>query len=268
MLNQGLNRNPLGGSTRAAVVVMLLVTSAAIAAAQNTYQTFSGWIVDATGLPIPRATVALADSRRQAKYEVKTNDAGMFEFIGLPSGKYAVDLQANVSGFAPLKETVALDGSNPRRRFALRIGSIQETINVQFSPGPAPAGSSDDRPSSPVEREVPMPPPSGCVATATGGRIVPPKKIKDVAPQYPPQLRGTDTEGTVVMMAKIGPDGYVNDVQPVGSPHPDLANAAMAAVREWRFTQTLLNCTPVEVTMTVTTTFKPMPAPVTGPPKP
>jgi len=34
------------------------------------------------------------------------------------------------------------------------------------------------------------------------------------------------------------------------------ADAAVTAVREWRYTQTLLNCTPIEVQMTVTTRFR------------
>ena len=259
MLNQGLNRNSLGGSTRATVLIMLIAMSAAIAAAQSTFQTFSGTVVDATGKPVPGVTLVLADARRQAKYEVKSNDAGTFEFIGLPSGNYAVELQANARGFAPLKETVTLGGSNVQRRLVLHIGSLEETIMVGFAPGPAPA---------PVVKEVSAPDLSGCVVTAVGGRITPPRKIRDVHPQYPAQLRGTDTEGTVVMNATIGVDGYVTDVQVVGSPQADLANAAMAAVRDWRYSQTLLNCTPVEVQMRVTTTFKPMPAPAAGPPKP
>ena len=48
----------------------------------------------------------------------------------------------------------------------------------------------------------------------------------------------------VVMNATIGVDGYVTDVQVVGSPQADLANAA--------------NCTPVDVQMRVTITFKPL----------
>lgn len=37
--------------------------------------------------------------------------------------------------------------------------------------------------------------------------------------------------------------------------HPDFANAAVEAVRQWKFTPTLLNGQPVEVLMTVTIHF-------------
>ncbi len=211
-------------------ISMMSTVARAIAAAQSTFQTFPGMVVDATGKPVPGVTVVLTDARRQAKYEVKSNDTGTFEFIGLPSGNYTVELQANERGFAPLKEAVTLGGSNVQRRFVLHIGSLEETIMVGFAPGPAPA---------PVVKEVSTPDLSGCVVTAVGGRITPPRKIRDVHPQYPAQLRGTDTEGTVVMSATIGVDGYVTDVQVVGSPQADLANAAIAAVRDWRYSQTL-----------------------------
>jgi TonB family protein len=250
MLDQRMNRKPIGRSTRATVFITLIVMSAAIAAAQSAFQTFSGTVVDATGKPMPGVTVVLADARREAKYEVKSTRTGAFEFLGLPSGSYSVELQASVRGFAPLKEAVTLNGSNAQRRLVLQIGSLQETVVVGFSSEPAPAQ---------VVKEVPAPDLSGCVAGAVGGSIKAPRKIRDVHPQYPAQLRGTDTEGTIVMNATIGVDGYVTDVQVVGTPQPDLANAAMAAVRDWRYSQTLLNCTPVEVQMKVAVTFKPMP---------
>jgi hypothetical protein len=37
--------------------------------------------------------------------------------------------------------------------------------------------------------------------------------------------------------------------------HPDLADAAIAAVSQWQWDSTLLNCVPVEVLITVTAKF-------------
>lgn len=66
---------------------------------------------------------------------------------------------------------------------------------------------------------------------------------------------------TVQLEALIGPDGYVANVTIIGEAQPDLAQSAIAAVREWRFTETLLNCKPVEVMMSVTVHFnQPVPA--------
>ena len=57
------------------------------------------------------------------------------------------------------------------------------------------------------------------------------------------------------MDAVIGTDGTVQEVRNVNGPHPDLETAAVAAVRQWQFTPTLLNCEPIDVSMKVTTTF-------------
>jgi hypothetical protein len=43
--------------------------------------------------------------------------------------------------------------------------------------------------------------------------------------------------------------------QPVEPAQPDLAQAAVAAVRQWQFTPTLLNCVAVEVPITVHVKF-------------
>ena len=52
-----------------------------------------------------------------------------------------------------------------------------------------------------------------------------------------------------------GIHGFVKDVRPTLPVDLTLANAAMAAVSQWQFTPTLLNCVPVEVNMTATVTF-------------
>ncbi len=80
-------------------------------------------------------------------------------------------------------------------------------------------------------------------------------------------MRGTGTSGSVVMQARIALDGYLTDISVVGDAHPDLANAAVAAVREWRYSETLLNCAPVEVGMTITANFN-MPRNPPAAPKP
>jgi TonB family protein len=57
------------------------------------------------------------------------------------------------------------------------------------------------------------------------------------------------------MEALIGTDGTVRDVRVLSSPHPDLDRAATDAVRQWEFTPTILNCTPVDVRMNITANF-------------
>ena len=70
--------------------------------------------------------------------------------------------------------------------------------------------------------------------------------IHDVAPQYPPEAGRERIEGIVVLIAAIAKDGTVRDVR-VESGLPLLAQAAIDAVKQWRYKPYLLNGEPVEV---------------------
>ena len=88
-----------------------------------------------------------------------------------------------------------------------------------------------------------------------GGTITRPERVRDVQPVYPSLARAAGVSGTVILEAVIGADGTVQDVR-VLRPIPLLDGAAIDAVRQWRFTPTLLNGEPVPVVMTVTVTFR------------
>ena len=106
------------------------------------------------------------------------------------------------------------------------------------------------------------PPPPPRVATPpppkeplhVGGVIKAPQKIHHVAPVYPTIAQAARVSGTVIIEALIAEDGSVRDVKVLRSV-PLLDSSASDAVRQWRFTPTLLNGVPVQVIMTVTVTF-------------
>ena len=244
MLNDRLERGSISGGTRAAILIVLLAMTAAVAAAQSGFVTFSGSIVDESARGIPGTTISLTNESREAKYEVKTNATGRFEFVGLPAGEYGLEAKGN--GFQAVRDAVTVAGQNLQRTYTLKLGTLQETITIKDDgrdPGPS------------TFRERPALPPTECVPSGFGGQIKPPKKLRDFAPTYPVNLRGTGTNGTVVMQGRIALDGYITDIRLVGDAHPDLANSAIAAVREWHYSETLLNCAPVEVGMTITANF-------------
>jgi TonB family protein len=78
--------------------------------------------------------------------------------------------------------------------------------------------------------------------------------VYDVAPKYPAEAGRERIEGTVVLMAVIGKDGTVQDVR-VQSGLPVLAQAAIEAVKQWRYRPYLLNGEPVEVDSQITINF-------------
>lgn len=86
------------------------------------------------------------------------------------------------------------------------------------------------------------------------GDIVPPTKVKNVNPVYPPGAVSDKVQGQVVIEATIGADGKVQDAKVLRS-IPQLDQAALDAVRQWEFTPTLLKGVAVPVIMTVTVTF-------------
>ncbi len=105
---------------------------------------------------------------------------------------------------------------------------------------------------------TPPPPPPAPVAPHTvrvGGTVTAPAKVFDMAPVYPIIARSAGIDGTVILQATIGLDGRVEDVQVLRSV-PLLDEAALTAVRQWRYTPTRLNGQPVAVVMTVTVSFR------------
>jgi protein TonB len=95
-------------------------------------------------------------------------------------------------------------------------------------------------------------PPRGPVRV--GGVIEPPRKIKDQPVAYPLLAQRAHVQGKVVLDATITADGRVQDVRVVRS-IPLLDKAAIAAVKQWQYTPTLLNGAPVPVIMTVSVDF-------------
>jgi protein TonB len=75
-----------------------------------------------------------------------------------------------------------------------------------------------------------------------------------VAPEYPELARRAGVEGVVVIDCTIEPLGLVSGVQ-VLSGHPLLNQAALEAVRQWRYEPTRINGVPVPVVLTVTLRF-------------
>ena len=88
-----------------------------------------------------------------------------------------------------------------------------------------------------------------------GGNIIAPTKTKNIDPVYPPVAQAARVSGVVILEAVIGPDGRVTNVNILRSV-PLLDDAAVAAVRQWEYTPTLLNGVPVPVIMTVTVNFQ------------
>jgi protein TonB len=89
--------------------------------------------------------------------------------------------------------------------------------------------------------------------TISGGVMQGMLLLKTV-PQYPPIAKAARVQGTVVLQAIISKTGAIENLKVVSGPAM-LQQAALDAVRTWRYKPYLLNNDPVEVETTVNVIF-------------
>jgi periplasmic protein TonB len=78
--------------------------------------------------------------------------------------------------------------------------------------------------------------------------------IHRVEPQYPPIAKQLHIEGRVIVKAIISRDGIITHAE-AESGQTLLAQAALAAVRQWRYLPYYLNHEPIEVETEITVNF-------------
>jgi len=78
--------------------------------------------------------------------------------------------------------------------------------------------------------------------------------VNRVEPQYPQMAKIAHVQGDVELQATISKTGTIENLRAV-SGHPILIQAAMDAVKQWRYKPYLLNGEPVEIETTITVKF-------------
>jgi protein TonB len=106
-----------------------------------------------------------------------------------------------------------------------------------------------------IVTEAPPPPkPEGPLRV--GGDVKAPVAINKVDPQYPEVARKARISGIVIVECTISKSGDVTDIH-VLKPLPfGLDNAAVEAVKRWKFKPGTLNGQPVDVIFDLTVNFK------------
>lgn len=113
-------------------------------------------------------------------------------------------------------------------------------------------------PTPPPLHTVSAPPPARQESTRTvriSGGVMAGLVLTKVNPVYPPDALANHMEGSVVLSAKVGTDGTVQDLQAISGPEV-LRQAALDAVRQWTYKPYLLNGNPVTVMTTITVNFR------------
>jgi protein TonB len=88
-----------------------------------------------------------------------------------------------------------------------------------------------------------------------GGNIKAPKLVHEAKPEYPMLAQQARVQGIVILEAQVGPDGRVQTVRVLRG-IPLLDEAAIAAVRQWRYQPLLLNGQPMPFVLSVTVVFR------------
>jgi TonB family protein len=240
MLNPRIDRQFSVRTAGIACALLLAVTipTATLRATQTGPAALSGTVYDPTGGVMPGVALTLEDAT-QMTVETKTNPGGRFAFSNVQPGHYT--LEASLPGFRTLKQQFDLAApADWDRAITLQIGDLRESVTVTER-----RSSTTVAPAAPQSQRI-----------RVGGSVRPPLKTLDVKPVYPASMRNAGREGIVPIEATIGVDGTVTSVRVLSAQvHPDFAIAAADAVRQWRFTPTLLNGSPVEVVMNVSVTF-------------
>ncbi|MBZ5531345.1 MAG: energy transducer TonB [Acidobacteriia bacterium] len=114
------------------------------------------------------------------------------------------------------------------------------------SPSPSPGETSQDK----AEKNGPSIPQRIRVSQGVSEGLL----VHRVMPVYPPDARRSRIQGTVLLQATIGRDGAIHNLRVVSGP-PELTQAAVGAVKQWRYRPYMLKGEPVEVETTVSITF-------------
>jgi hypothetical protein len=112
----------------AALLALSLATPPA--SAQALYGAIVGTVDDASGAPVPGATVTITNVGTGLKLDTTTDKDGNYTFRNLAPGTY--DLTAALQGFKEMRQTgIRVTAGNPVRfDLKLEVGAVQEAVTV------------------------------------------------------------------------------------------------------------------------------------------
>ena len=208
--------------------VCLAVSSVASAA------TLGGRVYDPSGAIIPGARVFAYDEKGASQMAATSPD-GQYNFQNLAPGKYRIEVQAPGFAIFDKRNVQVAEGEQPRIDAAMRVGVIMESMRVE-SQGLAARNQAPRR-------------------IRVGGNVQPARLLQQTRPAYPDSAKARGATGVVLLRTVILMDGSTAKLVPSADSDPELAEAAMQAVKQWKYQPTLLNGQPVETETTISIQF-------------
>jgi TonB family protein len=235
ILNPRTNRRGMGraSAVMACVIAACLVLPLAAMRPQATDPgVVTGTVYDPAGARVPGASVIAIQTDSGQKLTTTTDQEGKFSIGPLPEGPWQITVE--VRGFAP-RTIEGVDKSH--YDITLDVGQMQESIVVRAKGTAAVAAAERHR-------------------VRVGGNMVPAKLVSKIDPEYPEEARARGIHGEVVLRAVVSIQGTVLSLTSISSPDPQLAEAAIKAVSQWRYQPSLLNGEPIETATTITVNFE------------
>jgi TonB family protein len=199
----------------------------------------SGTVSDQSGARVPGVPVILSSTAGGSPQSAITNGTGVYQFSQINPGQYT--LSGSLPGFQTFSRTVVVRSGNTNIEDAvLYVAGAAMFVEVSVS---APQTTSILPPPSPLR---------------IGGNVTAPTLLTAVKPQYPAAARAQGIQGFVQLLGVVDTTGQVVSLQPDpshGSGNFFLVQAAMEAVRQWRYRPAMLNGQPIEFPTTITVNF-------------
>ena len=89
-----------------------------------------GTVLDATGSPVPKATVTLTNADTGIEAKTSTNSNGEYDFFDVKIGRYSVTVEATGFSKATAENIQVSVGARQRVDMALQVGAITESVTV------------------------------------------------------------------------------------------------------------------------------------------
>jgi len=250
MLNPRLNRRPAARGTLAAVLLAAVFVLAPLSSLRAPAQAageamIRGVVEDAEGRPVARARVEvrqLVVEQRRYWETVRTDANGRFIFDPVPEGAYM--LTVNLEGYSGFFYSSMEVRGDSASRMRIQMQPAGESLSlIAKAEGKAEAPAKLSPPPAPNRINV-------------GGGVQRARIVSQTPPAYPAECKVAGIEGTVVLRIVIDREGAVKSVERVNKLVDErLADAAIEAVKQWKYQPTLLNGEPVEVITEVEVNF-------------
>lgn len=96
----------------------------------------------------------------------------------------------------------------------------------------------------------------GSSICGTGGKVSPPKVLRQREPEFTPLARQLHYDGTTVLMATVNESGSIQDVQVLRPAGFGLDDAAVQAIKTWKFDPAKRDGKPVKTVIEVEVAYR------------